>query len=95
MDDKHRFQAMCYSALLEVPDILFVYENRDICSKKYYVIHITDGERAGIIGRIRTCDGFIARHELPDKETNAQCVYCEYSSLCGRNANTPKITTLF
>lgn len=95
VDNKHKFQATCYSALLQVPDVLFIYENRDVCSKKYYTIHITDTERNNIINRIKTCDNFIARHQLPEKEINAQCGYCEYLNICNKNYNPPKTVKLF
>jgi len=40
-EEKHIFQAASYSVALGVSKVIFIYENRDVCAKKAYLIEIT------------------------------------------------------
>lgn len=78
----HKHQACCYSMALGVPKILFLYENRDFCSKKAYEFIPTDDELDSVSSIISICDEHVAKNEVPDKVSSNGCNYCNYKSSC-------------
>lgn len=42
VDEDHKRQAIAYSLSLGLDKIIFVYENRDTCEKKCYLLEITE-----------------------------------------------------
>lgn len=38
----HKLQATCYSMTIGVPKVIFIYEDRDNCTKKGYLVEITE-----------------------------------------------------
>jgi CRISPR/Cas system-associated exonuclease Cas4 (RecB family) len=84
-DDLHKYQSYAYSLELKIDDVIFIYENRDLCSKKTFLVHITDENRQEIADRLSKCDEYVAEHIAPPKEesvTNKTCQYCEYKTIC-------------
>jgi CRISPR/Cas system-associated exonuclease Cas4 (RecB family) len=84
-DDKHKIQAFAYSLELGIDDVLFLYENRDICTKKSFLVHVSDADRKYIDDRISTCNEFVEKHISPPVEStisNKVCQYCEYHTVC-------------
>lgn len=88
VDSGHRLQSYAYSLELQIPDVLFVYENRDICTKKCYHISILDEDREYIANRIATCDEYVQNHVTPPKEESLPakvCSYCGYRTVCKKD----------
>lgn len=84
-DDYHKFQACSYSLELGIDDVLFIYENRDVCTKKSFIVHVTDDDRAELLDRITRCDDCVKQHTPPPIEdfvTNKTCQYCDYKTVC-------------
>lgn len=83
-EDMHEVQASSYSACIGIDDILFVYENRDICKKKYYHVHVTDQDREDkVIHVINTVESHRANGEVPPKtDDKKHCNYCPFQGEC-------------
>lgn len=83
-EDAHKTQACCYSLAFGIDKVLFIYENRDVCSKKAFCFQITDEERATrVVDRIETVNNHIGENTVPDKTKNErECNYCLYKKEC-------------
>lgn len=83
----HIQQATCYAMTLDIRDVIFLYENRDNCSKKAYLVHVTDKmiERVeSIINRVTKC---VEEGVLPAPDPN-KCNYCNYKNQCKLDGGT-------
>ena len=83
----HILQGTAYSLNLEIDNVLFLYECRDNCSKKAYMLNVTDKMKQDLVGKITECDGYVSRMIAPPKPEDISkkaCAYCGYSKLCGR-----------
>lgn len=92
VDPNHKLQSFAYSLELQIPDILFVYENRDICTKKCYHVIISDEDRSYISDRLEMCESYVKETKVPPKEETVSskiCQYCAYRSVCKKD----KVTT--
>lgn len=81
----HILQGTAYSVNLGLDDVLFLYECRDNCSKKAFMLHITDSMKHDLVGKITECDGYISRLVCPPKPDDVSkkaCMYCNYANLC-------------
>lgn len=88
VDVSHLPQAFTYSECLKIPKVLFIYENRDCCSKKYYVLNVTDSDRKSIVDKITTCESYVKTSVVPTKPIDVlkkTCEYCGYRTLCRRD----------
>jgi CRISPR/Cas system-associated exonuclease Cas4 (RecB family) len=85
---EHLKQAYTYSLEFEIDDVLFIYENRDTCQKKAYILHVTDEDRQSIVDLLNACNSAIASNTLPDKPLDCNsCKYCAYKNLCDGDVN--------
>ena len=82
--DVHRHQAYTYALEFGIEDVLFLYENRDLCTKKSYILHVTDENKKYIENRIDCCESYVKSNIVPPKnEVNPKvCQYCEYRTQC-------------
>lgn len=90
VDEKHYKQATAYSLSLQLPEVLFVYINRDVLDMKAYMFVPTEEAKNALVAEIATCDEFVANKELPPKPTDLPrnaCTYCGYRVLCDKNDN--------
>lgn len=90
VDPAHYNQAYTYSLCFNIPRVLFIYENRDCCTKKYYVMNVTDDNRQSVIDKIETCESYVNTHITPPKPDNIEkktCQYCDYKKLCRSEKN--------
>ena len=88
VDPSHYNQAYTYSMCLDIPKVLFIYENRDCCTKKFYTLNVTDTDRQSIIDKITTCESYVNANITPPKPDNIEkkvCQYCAYKKLCRRD----------
>lgn len=87
-DVYHKYQACAYSLELGIDDVIFLYENRDICTKKSFLVHVDDKDREEVAQRLSKCDEYVASKLVPPKDkdiTNKTCQYCEYKTVCRRD----------
>lgn len=88
--DEHLNQATTYAACLGINNVLFLYENRDNCDKKAFILSVTDEMKTELLGKIEECDGYVSRLIIPPKPKDVpkkSCNYCNYKSAC-RKAGT-------
>lgn len=84
VDEKHKPQACCYSLCFGIDKVLFVYENRDNCTKKSYLYKPTQHEiEEEVINKIARCESYVKDCIAPPKTENKRiCAYCNYSEIC-------------
>ena len=88
VDKKHYHQGTAYALNFNLDDVMFVYENRDTCLKKAYILHITDEMKNDIVGYISNCDSYIDNNQVPEKVLdNKICKYCSYRKRCEKDGN--------
>lgn len=81
--EEHKVQATTYSMAFGINKVIFLYENRDNCSKKTYLIEVTDEMKQKVADKIFTCDNYIAKKQPPPKTDNEKhCRYCNYKRAC-------------
>ena len=88
VDPKHYNQAIAYSLNFQIPTVIFVYENRDVCSKKVFRYDVSDIDRQGLIDKLVTCESYVEKHIVPTKPINIEksvCQYCDYKSTCRKD----------
>jgi CRISPR/Cas system-associated exonuclease Cas4 (RecB family) len=83
---EHIIQATCYAMNLQVYKVLFLYENRDCCTKKAFLVTVTDDmikRVEDIIGRV---DKAVDDNKIPPRCENAnKCAYCKYKTQCKKD----------
>lgn len=85
VDSSHYNQGIAYSIAFNLPEVLFLYINRDILDMKAYLFVPTDEMKQDLIGTILTCDEYVAKSEIPPKPEDIPrkvCEYCSYKSIC-------------
>ena len=87
VDNDHITQVCCYALAFKINDALVLYENRNVCAKKAYSLHITEEMKRGrVVDRIQECNGYVERLITPKKTENKNCKYCGYAWLCKQEA---------
>ena len=88
--DKHLIQATAYSTALGVDDVLFIYENRDFCSKKPFTMHVTPQMKEDyVIDKIETCNAYIEKGIVPPCTcTKSEWNYNPYKTQCKKDGPT-------
>lgn len=87
----HKRQATCYSLLLGIDKIIFLYENRDTCNKDAFLVEITDGMKERVINIVDRVNKAIELKDVPMKTSDTKnCMYCQYRKTC-KNEATDKI----
>ena len=87
VDPKHYNQAIAYSLNFEIPTVIFVYENRDVCSKKVYKFDVSDEQRQELINKLTTCESYVNKNIVSDKPDVPKtiCQYCDYKTTCRKD----------
>lgn len=84
----HKSQAASYSTCLGIDGVIFIYENRDFCSKKSFMYEVSDIDKEEkVVHFIATCDSYVERGIVPPCEP-AHCKYCNYKGVCKRDGKT-------
>lgn len=85
VDEKHLNQAYTYALELGIDKVLFIYENRDVCTKKPYILTVTEDNKKYIENRIHGCDEYVSQNIVPPVEEHINskiCQYCDYRTRC-------------
>lgn len=88
VDPYHYNQGTAYSSVLQIDDVLFVYVNRDTLEMKSFMFTPTDDMKQSLIGKIETCDSYVAKLTPPPKPSDVErktCSYCKYASQCKKD----------
>lgn len=85
---EHIAQGTAYSTCFGINKVLFLYENRDNCDKKAFLLEVTDDMKYDlIISKIEECDRYVKLATIPPKPKEADtkfCQYCNYKTICRR-----------
>lgn len=87
VDDGHRNQATAYAVSFHLSKVLFLYENRDTCEKKAYILNVSSAMKQDFVSRIEICDDYIKRiipPPIPADISPKVCQYCLYTNACRR-----------
>lgn len=85
VDPKHYKQGTAYSVSLQIPEVIFLYVNRDVLDMKAYMFVPTKDMQQDFVGTIEECDGYVSRMICPPKPENLPkktCEYCNYKNQC-------------
>lgn len=88
VDPSHYHQATAYSIAFGLNDVIFLYECRDNCDKKAFMLKVTDDMKQELLGYIETCDSYIAKMNVPPKPDDVAkktCSYCSFKSRCNKD----------
>ena len=82
--DEYKLQATCYSYLMQIPDVMFLFEDRDLLTKKAMVFTPTQEEKNHIRGLIYRVNKFADENIIPEKPDvdRKVCQYCRYKKRC-------------
>lgn len=89
VDLSHYHQATAYSIAFGLDDVLFLYECRDNCSKKAFMLHVTDDMKQELLSYIEECDSYIKKLKVPPIPENVPkkaCSWCNYKGRCNTDA---------
>jgi len=88
INEDHKNQAFAYASRLGIDRIIFVYENRNNCFKKSYMLNITKENKDYIINRVNDCEKYVKNNTLPPKTDNKKtCYFCKYKDICDKDIN--------
>lgn len=86
VDPAHYAQACTYAMCFDIPKVMFVYENRDLCSKKGYVLDVTPEMIEELVTHpIDLCEWYLEQGIVPEEKNLDACTYCEYKGRCRRD----------
>lgn len=91
VDPTHHHQATAYSLALGINEVLFVYENRDVCNKKVFLFKVTDDMKQDLIGYMENTNTYLKKKKVPPKITGLNpvekkaCMYCPYKEQCRKD----------
>lgn len=80
--EEHKHQATCYSLSFRLSNVIFIYENRDLCLKKCFLFTVTQALKNEVIGMIERCNDYVKQNKLPTKIESKACNYCDYKKTC-------------
>lgn len=83
---EHESQGAAYSVAFEIDLVLYLYENRDNCLKKGYLLNVTEEMKDElVVAKISACDNYVKNLVVPPKAKDIEkkiCTYCKYKALC-------------
>lgn len=93
IDKSHYKQIIAYSTLLDLEDVIMLYENRDTCELKCPpVYHVSEKDKSDFVDRLRKIEVMYENSMVPQAEKNSgMCKWCNYSDQCKRDGGAAKI----
>ena len=88
VDKQHYRQGTSYSVAFGLPEVMFLYVNRDVLDMKSYIFTPTDDMKQDLVGTIEDCEGYVQRLICPPKPTDVSkktCEYCGYKIQCRKD----------
>lgn len=85
IQEEHKNQAIAYSLLLGIPDVMFLYEDRDLLNKKAYIYTPTYEEKEMLAGNIFYAIDKVKLNKVPAltwSKSEKICGYCSYCRQC-------------
>lgn len=88
--EEHVSQGTAYSVSFGIDDVLFLYECRDTCDKKAFILEITPEMKMELVTKIEECDQYVCTLSVPPKPQDLPrkvCGYCSYKTQCRAAGN--------
>ena len=91
VDKGHINQATAYSLAFGIDKVLFIYENRDVCSKKAFLLEVTNDMKMNLIGYIENVNTCLKNDTVPPRLLGLNpfekkcCAHCGYKELCKKD----------
>lgn len=86
VDEGHYTQACTYSHTIKIPEVMFLYENRDTCGKKCFIFKPTKEQiQELVLDKINDCDKHLEENRtpaIPSSVSAKTCRYCDYKTIC-------------
>lgn len=85
VDESHYAQGTAYSIAFNIPEVIFIYINRDILDMKSFMFIPTDELKQELIGKITNCESYVEKQTTPPKPEDVSkkaCSYCGYKDTC-------------
>ena len=88
---EHKWQAMIYAAVFDVPLVVYLYLNKDTCAQIDYPVPFDFALWQQIEQKLQTVKYYIENDQLPPWEitsavnNTSECRECGYLKLCGPN----------
>lgn len=85
INPKHRKQITCYALSLGITKIIMLYEERNFCTPKTFLVEILQDELVNMASYIEDVEQHVKDLTPPDKpQTTSSCTYCNYKNECAR-----------
>ena len=82
-DEKHLYQGTCYSLSFGIDEVIYLYECRDDCKKKAFLVKIDKAKKEKLISQIENCEYYLYKNKVPSvKKELSICKWCEYQTVC-------------
>lgn len=86
VEPSHEYQASAYSISFDINEVLFLYEGREFCDWKPFILVVTpEMKEEYILKRIEICDSHVASNTVPPRPAQfgkSLCRYCKYIKRC-------------
>lgn len=97
IDPGHYTQGTAYSCAFDIPEVLFLYENRATCDRKAYILQVTDAmKNERIYDFISSVTEAVEQRKVPalpkDPDVIKKCKYCQYKALCASHGAGSNVT---
>jgi len=83
---EHKAQGTAYCTALMLDGVMFLYEDRNSCGHKAYILQVTDEMKSNlVINKIASCDEYVQTKCVPPKPEKlfqSTCKYCDYQNKC-------------
>lgn len=91
--EMHKVQATCYSVGIGIDNVIFLYENRDVCSKKSFLYEVKPQDKQDrVIHVIETVNAYLEAETVPPKtKQNSHCKYCPFKEQCSKDGETEEM----
>lgn len=89
VDEKHYAQGTAYSIAFDIPEVIFVYINRDLLDMKSYLFVPTDDMKMDLLGKIENCEYYVNKLTTPpilENISKKSCEFCAYRETCRKEA---------
>jgi CRISPR/Cas system-associated exonuclease Cas4 (RecB family) len=80
---EHIAQGVTYFISFGIPDVLYLYENRDTLDKKAFMLSVTEEQVNEVLSTMAFVNRCVKKNIVPDKEEDKhKCSYCLYKEKC-------------
>lgn len=93
IDESHYNQIIAYATLLDLDDVIMLYENRDTCELKCPpVYHVTAEDKESFVTRLEQVETLVQESIIPAAERGSgACKFCDYKAQCREDGGASKI----